>query len=296
MPPSAFHEVLVELVRRSAEVLAPAWARALPVLDPALPVTCVDTSASEPLVVERRADLVLLFGDAAKPSLVLIAEVQLRVDAAKPWAWSQYVVAMRNRWKCDVALLIIAPDPKVARWASKPIPLEVRGGSIRPLVLGSREFPRMDLADLAGHPHATVLHALMHCRDLTDVPLAQQALVDIEMLPSQERVGYYRILQRHLSPSFLALPEADMIPIELRYFQEWLDDAKAEARAEGRANGSHAQLVRTITRQLGRTVALPGPEALARMEALPLETLEQLAEDLLDFGSIDDLDNWLARH
>jgi hypothetical protein len=32
------------------------------------------------------------------------------------------------------------------------------------------------------------------------------------------------------------------------------------------------------------------------MEALPLETLEQLAEDLLDFSGPDDLDAWLARH
>ncbi|MEB3204393.1 MAG: DUF4351 domain-containing protein, partial [Candidatus Sericytochromatia bacterium] len=298
------HEVLLELLRRAPGQLAPALMRYVPDLDPTLPVTCVDTSANEPLVVERRADLVMLVGDPTRPRLAVVTEVQLRVDPAKQTAWPQYVVAMRNRWKCDVLLLVIAPDPKVARWASQPIPIEVRGGSIRPLVLGSEEFPRMDLADLAGHPQATVLHALMHCRDRKDLPLFRQAMRDIRMLPRHDRFAYYRVLERYLFPSFLELPEVAMLPIELRHFQEWIDEARAEGEAKGeargeargKAEGSHAQLLRTITRLLGRRVALPGPEALVRMEALPLETLEQLAEDLLDFGSADDLEGWLARH
>jgi predicted transposase YdaD len=137
-------------------------------------------------------------------------------------------------------------------------------------------------------------------------------MCDIGMLPRQDRFAYYQVLERYLSPSFLELPEVAMLPIELRRFQEWIDEAMAEGRAEGRAEamaegraegeakgmtaGGHAQQLRTITRLLGRRVALPGPEALARMEALPLETLEQLAEDLLDFSGPDDLDAWLARH
>ncbi|MBM3259495.1 MAG: hypothetical protein FJY99_07095 [Candidatus Sericytochromatia bacterium] len=82
-----------------------------------------------------------------------------------------------------------------------------------------------------------------------------------------------------------------MTDIQLRYFQEAVDRYRAEGEAEGKAageakgkaageaEGRHAQQLRSATRLLGRLVALPGPEALAKMEALPLEALEQLAED-----------------
>ncbi|MBM3259255.1 MAG: DUF4351 domain-containing protein [Candidatus Sericytochromatia bacterium] len=95
-----------------------------------------------------------------------------------------------------------------------------------------------------------------------------------------------------------------MTDIQLRYFQEAADRSRAEGEAKGRAEGKaegeaegrHAQLLRTATRLLGRLVALPGPEALAKMEALPIEALEQLTEDLLDFKGPDDLDAWLAQN
>ncbi|MBM3259886.1 MAG: hypothetical protein FJY99_09090, partial [Candidatus Sericytochromatia bacterium] len=87
MPPSPLHEVLVELLRQAPAHLAPLLARALPGLDPALPVMCVDATASEPLVVERRADLVLVLGKPDEPDLVVVAEVQLSIDRDKQYAW-----------------------------------------------------------------------------------------------------------------------------------------------------------------------------------------------------------------
>ena len=81
-----------------------------------------------------------------------------------------------------------------------------------------------------------------------------------------------------------------------RFYQEIVEKLKAEGKAEGRAEGEHAALLRTVSRQLGRRLALPGPDALAKMETLPLEALEQLTEDLLAFTSPQDLDAWLMRH
>jgi len=304
MPPSPLHEVLVELLRQTPAHLAPLLARALPGLDPALPVLCVDTAASEPLVVERRADLVLVLGKPDEPERVVVAEVQLGIDRDKQFVWPQHVVAMRNRWKCEVALLVIAPDPKVARWASQPILLDRLGSRIVPLVQGSGDLPRPDPAELAGHLRAAVFHALVHCREPADLPLLQQALDDIQTLPGPDRLGYCEILKRHITTSIFKLAEVAMTDIQLRYFQEAADRSRAEGEAKGRAEGKaegeaegrHAQLLRTATRLLGRLVALPGPEALAKMEALPIEALEQLTEDLLDFKGPDDLDAWLAQN
>jgi len=92
-----------------------------------------------------------------------------------------------------------------------------------------------------------------------------------------------------------------MIPIELRYYQDLIDRARAEGRAMGRAKAlaeaeaeDKASMVRIVSRLLVRRVAPPGPEALAKMEALPIEALGDLAEALLDFSGPDDLDAWLA--
>jgi len=135
MPPSPLHEVPIELLRQAPAHLVPLLARALPGPDPKLPVLCVDAAASEPLVVERRADLVLVLGKPDEPELVVVAEVQLSIERDKQHAWPPYVVALRNRWKCAVALLIIAPESKVARWASQPILLDWLGSRIGPLLL-----------------------------------------------------------------------------------------------------------------------------------------------------------------
>ncbi|MEB3236958.1 MAG: DUF4351 domain-containing protein [Candidatus Sericytochromatia bacterium] len=300
MPASPLHEVLIELLRQVPDQLAPALARALPDLDPALPVTLVDVSASEPIVVERRADLVMLIGETARPRLIVVVEIQLGRDNDKLYSWPQYVVAMRQRWRCEVALLVIAPDPKVAAWARKPICLDRRGSQVVPLVLGSEDFPRPDLKALSGHPHATVFHALLHCRDRGDLPLLEQALIDVKALPNPERVGYYEILRRCLSPSFLELAEVAMSMEQTRFYQELVErlraEGKAEAEARGELLGRRSQALRAISRLLGRRLALPGPEALARMETLPLETLEQLLEDLLEFSGPEGLEDWLSRH
>jgi predicted transposase YdaD len=137
-----------------------------------------------------------------------------------------------------------------------------------------------------------VFHALLHCRDKGDLPLLQQALTDVNTLPQADRIAYYEILRSCLAPSFLKLTEVAMSLEHTRFYQEFVERLKSEGEQMGR----QAQLLRTISRLLGRRLALPGPEALAKMETLPIETLELLAEDLLDFNSPADLDAWLARH
>ena len=49
-------------------------------------------------------------------------------------------------------------------------------------------------------------------------------------------------------------------------------------------------------RQLNRRCGPLGEAATARIQTLPLDQLEALAEALLDFTGADDLANWLAEH
>ena len=73
-----------------------------------------------------------------------------------------------------------------------------------------------------------------------------------------------------------------------RAVQDWL----AEGRQEGRQEGEAAVTLRLLTRRCG-----PLSEATtARIQSLPLEQLEALAEALLDFQGPNDLTAWLASH
>ena len=49
-------------------------------------------------------------------------------------------------------------------------------------------------------------------------------------------------------------------------------------------------------RQLKRKIGEISPELEAKVMSLPIDILENLGEDLLDFNSIDDLTNWLNNH
>ena len=65
---------------------------------------------------------------------------------------------------------------------------------------------------------------------------------------------------------------------------------KTQGLVEGRINEAKSLTIRLLTRKLGNI----SPTLLAKIEALPLERLELLGEDLLDFSSIANLEQWLA--
>ena len=65
---------------------------------------------------------------------------------------------------------------------------------------------------------------------------------------------------------------------------------KTQGLMEGRIGEARSLTIRQLTRKLGNI----SPTLLAKIEALPLERLELLGEDLLDFSSIANLEQWLA--
>lgn len=67
-----------------------------------------------------------------------------------------------------------------------------------------------------------------------------------------------------------------------------------EARGEARGRTEEATAV--TLRQLNRRCGILSAATTARIQALPLEQLEALAEALLDFNGPGDLDAWLAAH
>ena len=131
-------------------------------------------------------------------------------------------------------------------------------------------------------------------RSVSDA-LRKQARSDIraaEVLPLISTIVLARFSDRPLSE----ICEMAGITLEdftkSRAYQEifGLGEACGEARGEAR-EGAKATLL-LLARRCGSLSA----DTTARIQALPLEQLESLAEALLDFTGPADLDAWLAAH
>ncbi len=77
---------------------------------------------------------------------------------------------------------------------------------------------------------------------------------------------------------------------QTRVYQE----AKAEGREEGLQSGRRREALHLVTRMLTRRVGELDRDRQSQVDALALSQLEDLAEALLDFAAVADLDQWFA--
>ena len=82
-----------------------------------------------------------------------------------------------------------------------------------------------------------------------------------------------------------------MLGIELQQTRVY-QEAREEGREEGRQAGETTVVLKLLQRKLGK---LPD-EIQAQIMALSIERLELLAEELLDFSSLENLTAWLSAH
>ncbi|BAU13663.1 hypothetical protein LEP3755_42030 [Leptolyngbya sp. NIES-3755] len=79
-------------------------------------------------------------------------------------------------------------------------------------------------------------------------------------------------------------------------FLEWEQVTRQQGRQEGRQvgrqEGQSALILRLLIRQVGE---LP-EEVRSQINTLSIEQLESLADALLDFSNLEDLETWLSNH
>ncbi len=75
-------------------------------------------------------------------------------------------------------------------------------------------------------------------------------------------------------------------------YQEIRQEVRQEALEDGRLEEGATLVLRLLARRIGHI----SPETLDRIQQLPLALLEDLGEALLDFGSMQDLTDWLQDH
>ena len=283
--PSTTHQGLVELFRvrprLAAELLTRATRAALPAFVSASPA---EAALDQLAPVEFRADLVVeLHDEGGALAGAIVVEVQLGVDADKPWVWPVYVAALRARSRRPVWLLVVAPDALVARWARAPI--EITGGVAYPLaiVLGPDALPLTgDVEVAASHPELTLLAAVAHGHRPEVEALLPVLPAVLHALDAEHRAGYLSMLLEALAPAFRKRLEALMVhpsfaAIKLPSpWQEILDETRNRAQNEGKAEGKADAI-------------------LSVLSAREIAVTDEIRAQILACTDLATLDRWLRR-
>ena len=126
--------------------------------------------------------------------------------------------------------------------------------------------------------------------------------IDLDSLDFIETILVYKLphLSREEIKKMLALNEVELR--QTRFYQEVSAEGRQEGRQEGKQEGlqegKQEECILLLSRLLRRKFGLqPQLEnSLQELTSLPLEKLEDLADALLDFNGVSDLETWLANH
>ncbi|MGH1348894.1 MAG: hypothetical protein ACRBN8_45590 [Nannocystales bacterium] len=244
--PSQLHEVLVAMVRES-ETLPRSiaeWATGEPM--PAhLQLRTRDQSYSDIQPPEYRADLVVEFvpKGSERPTRMMIFEVQLTRDSDKRRTWPAYQAVLRAQYRCPAMVVVLAPDPAVARWCAEPIDLDGRGTSImRPTVIGPSRVPVVtDLTEAFRTPGLTALSVIAHGRTEHALEVGRAGLRAAEALDASDSELYTDMVFHHLDAAARkALEHEVALKLKNKYeyqsstFRRLIAAGKALGQAEGK--------------------------------------------------------------
>ncbi|WP_437630658.1 DUF4351 domain-containing protein [Sorangium sp. So ce854] len=275
------HEILVDLFKNrpslAAELLVEALGVPLPPYSGAR-LTSIDLTEIQP--AEYRADLVVVLLDGDAPIWVLIVEVQLGIDPRKRYSWPDYTMGARAAHRCQVGLLVVAPDPGVAAWCAAPIETGIPGFVLRPPVLGREAVPVVtDPAEAARRPELAVLSAMAHGSSELGAAIAAAVLPAIRELDEDRARFYGDVVLNSLNDAARRALEAMMKGYEYQ------SDFAKKYVAQGRQEGERAILLRQLRARFGE---LPDA-AVARVEGAETAALERWAERVLSANTLADV-------
>ncbi|WP_437318175.1 hypothetical protein [Sorangium sp. So ce385] len=269
--PSVTHEALVELFKNrptlAAELLHDALGQPVPAFTEA---RLEPADLTEILPSDRRADVivVLLVGEQRRPATAIVVEVQLGVDANKPYVWPVYVTQTRARHRCPTRLLVVTIDAAMAQWCSRPIDTGHPGLTLTPLVLGPEGVPVVTDAEQArAAPEVVVLSAMAHGQGEAGEAIGVAFLAAAAGLDEERRALYADVVLSSLNEAARRMLEAMMksgYEFQSEFARSYV--AKGEARA-----------------------------VLAFLEARGLEVPADVRERVLASTDLAELDRWIRR-
>ncbi|WP_157964034.1 hypothetical protein [Actinocorallia populi] len=163
--------------------------------------------------------------------LAVCCEIQLRVDPSREWVWPVYQTKLRLDLKCPVVLIVITPDPAVARWCARGFDTGHPGFILAPLCIGPEETDRItDLEEARENLELAFMSALTHGdtpQGLVILDTFVEALNEIDLEKARQ---YAELLLRSLTgPGKLHMEHL------MKNDFEFTSDYACRLRAEGEA-------------------------------------------------------------
>src|SRR3954471_7288824 len=248
--PSMAHEILVDLFKNrpslAAEILIEALGVSLPDYTEAR-IASADLTEIQP--AEYRADIVVILFYNGNPVRVVIVEVQLAADPKKRLSWPAYVTVARAVHGCPAALLVVAPDPAVARGWAEPIEHGVPRFVLPPPVLRRTAVPVVtDPGEAARRPELGVLSAMAHGETEQGATIAAAVLPAIRGLDDGRARFYYDLVYNSLNEAARREMEGMMKGYEYQsdFAKKYVAEGRAEGLAQGRAKEAAGNLLSVL--------------------------------------------------
>jgi hypothetical protein len=249
--PKVSHESLVQLVRNAPAMIPDLlWPERQDRTTTPIQVTAAELVDLN--LAEYRADVVLALGvDPQHPRELVIVEAQTEVSPRKRRSWPQYITGLHARFAYDVALVVVALDPAVARWAAEPIDLGRACCVVTPLVLGRALIPAItDIEQARQTPELAVLSVAAHAGEPDIEPIVRAAWAATAGLDMDRDRLYPDFIIALLGRAARAILEKIMPtsgnPYQSEIFRELWDKGHADGEAEGEARGRAAMLLKML--------------------------------------------------
>ena len=291
--PSVLHEVIVSLFTDRPQLATELWAAAR--LNPPLPlhdgIERGKVNLSQETTAAYEADEMAVLTVGATPQLVLIIEVQLKIDEGKTFSWPGYVTGARTRRRCEAVVMVITPRPAVARWARRPVHLG-GGNWFTPTVIGPESIPLITSDALAaGNPELALLSVIAHGRGPHAEALAEAATGGLDGLDPARHKLYTDMVLSHLARR---AQEAFFDMLDIKNY-EWQSDWVKHFIAEGRAKGVAEGRAKGVAEGETQGARAKAQETLKKQLRLKFRELSAEHEAFIDAADLDALDEALLR-
>jgi len=272
------HEILLDLFKNRPSLAAEILTEVLGISMPAYTESrLVSTDLTEIQPAEYRADIVVVLLDGDVTVRVIVVEVQLAVDPRKRFSWPAYVVGARALHGCPADLLVVAPEPAVAKWCAEPIEIGVPGFVLHPPVLRRTAVPVVtDPEEAARRPELGVLSAMAHGETEQGATIAAALLPAIRELDDDRAKLYYDLVYNSLNEAARRAMEAMMKGYEYQsdFAKKYVAQGLSEGVTKGRTEGRTEEAARNVLAVL-RVRGLAVPDAV-RERILAQKDLERL--------------------
>jgi hypothetical protein len=272
MPPSAQHEALHRIFQHDTRLFARTLRQVLGIdLPDPERVTMLGTDLTEPRPHVRSADSVLLaelLVENPGGRYIIIIESQTDPDEDKWFTWPYYIAHLRDKYRCEAALVVVSSRAETAQWARQPIrcgPPGLTSMIVTPAGLGPDNVPPVTRKEQAcADVCSAVFSALTHSR-------SPQAGGILEVLASA--LG---TLDTDTATLLAELTEAGLagtggLPIWRHLMTIQPYPYVSELRAQGRAQGKAEAIAGILDR---RHIALTGSERQDILGCTDPETLD----------------------